>query len=131
MLKFLTSLTNKAATASEEDPRVGKTSLPPGPCGPWGEILRILLKVQPLSSSEKLDTTKIQEELIGENTTNTEEIEIHVSERQFSLLGLVDHRVKDYEFYHRVKDYEFLLNFQLLSTSENLESVRPTTPLKK
>ena len=60
--------------------------------------------------------------MIGENTTNTEEVEIHASERQFSLLGLVD---------RRVKDYEFLLNFQLLSTSENLESVRPTTLLKK
>ena len=55
-------------------------------------------------------------------TTIPEEVEIHVSERQFSLLGLVD---------RRVKDYEFLLNFQLLSTSENPESVRPTTLLKK
>ena len=79
-----------------------KTILPPGPCGPQGERLRVFAQFstslhfrKPRISkannaikkigSDSQTITKIREELIGENTSNeaataSEEVEIHMSE---------------------------------------------------
>ena len=39
--------------------------------------------------------------------------------------------MKDYEFHHKVKDYEFLLNFQLLSTSEESRISKANNAIKE